>query len=144
MKITNETTFAQLESAQRQPHEAAVLRAQAQTEAARELLTAATERGHERLDFWREALEHAEAEEARSRRAFTNWQRRDQERRPPCVRFFARPFKPNRRTRRADGTGRKPPRPMPRSRPRRDTINSTLYPQHPFSRGYFATYGEEL
>jgi len=52
------------------------LRAQAQTEAARELLEAATERGHQ-TDFWREALEHAEAEEARARRAFANWQRRD-------------------------------------------------------------------
>jgi len=77
MKITPQTSFAQLESAQRQAHEAAVLRAQAQTEAARELLAAATERGHGRLDFWREALEHAEAEEARARRAFANWQRRD-------------------------------------------------------------------
>lgn len=67
-----------MESAQRQAHETAVLRAQAQTEAARELLAAATERGHGRLDFWRDALEHAEAEEARSRRAFANWQRRDQ------------------------------------------------------------------
>lgn len=76
MKITAHTTFPQLESAQRQAHEAAVLRAVAQVEAARELLVAATERGHQ-TDFWREALEHAEAEETRARRAFTNWQRRD-------------------------------------------------------------------
>lgn len=86
MKITTETTFAQLESAQRQAHEAAVLRAQAQGEAARELLTAATERGHQ-TDFWREALSHAEAEEVRSHRAFANWQRRDKgaARRAPCL-----------------------------------------------------------
>lgn len=77
MKITTNTTFAQVETAQRQGHEAAVLRAVAQVEAARELLEAATERGHGQLDFWRDALEHAEAEEAGARRRFALWQRRD-------------------------------------------------------------------
>lgn len=78
MNIKTHPTFAQVETAQRQAHEAAIFRAVAQVEAARELLDQATESGHKRLDFWREALEHAEEQEARARRAFAQWQRRDQ------------------------------------------------------------------
>lgn len=77
MKITPDTSFAQVEAAQRRAHKNAILRAVAQVNAARELLDLATERGVARLDFWTEALEHAEAEEARARRVFAQWERRD-------------------------------------------------------------------
>lgn len=76
MKITPDTTFAQLEGAQRRAHEAAILRATAQTEAARELLERATANGTDPT-FWGDALEFAEAHEASARRAFAKWQQRD-------------------------------------------------------------------
>lgn len=78
MKITADTTFAQVETAQRQRLESAVERAAAQAETARELLTKAERQGHE-TGFWARAVEFAEAEEARARRTFAKWQHRDRQ-----------------------------------------------------------------
>ena len=47
-----------------------------QTEAARALLAKASAENFDPA-FWADALEFAEAEEARARRNFANWQRRD-------------------------------------------------------------------
>ena len=76
MKITTDTTFTDFESVQRQAYEAAILRAVAQVEAARELLEGARSGGHQ-TEFWARAVEFAEAEEAARRRAFSLWRRRD-------------------------------------------------------------------
>lgn len=78
MKISPDTTFAQVETAQRQRLESAVERAAAQVETARELLTKAERQGHE-TGFWARAVEFAENNEARTRRAFAKWQHRDRE-----------------------------------------------------------------
>lgn len=71
-------TLTQWESAQRQAHESAILQATAQVEAARLLLEQATAGGHE-TDFWRDALEWADDEEAQIRRASAKWSSRDRE-----------------------------------------------------------------
>jgi hypothetical protein len=73
MKIT---TFAESERAERQAHENAILCAQAQTEAAREILGKAIAHGTA-SELWRNALDFAEATEAAARRAFAKWQQRD-------------------------------------------------------------------
>ena len=75
MKNSN---FAQLRRTQKREFSDRVRYCEAQTEAARELLAKAEAQSFS-LDFWREALEFAEAEEAQARRDFAQWQRRDQE-----------------------------------------------------------------
>jgi len=70
-------SFAQVEAVQRKRHGAAILRAEAQTEAARELLEAAIQRDPTTTDFWTRAVDFADAEEAAARRAFARWQERD-------------------------------------------------------------------
>lgn len=77
MRLTLETSFCHLEGDQRRAHVAAVAHAGAQSEAARELLASATERGVERLQFWADALEFAEEEEARAHRELGIWKGRD-------------------------------------------------------------------
>jgi hypothetical protein len=76
MKITTNTTFAESERDKRQAHENAILCAQAQTEAAREILEKAIAHGTD-PELWRNALDFAEATEAAARRAFAKWQARD-------------------------------------------------------------------
>jgi hypothetical protein len=76
MKITTNTTFARIEIEERNAHEAKILRAEAQSEAARSLLREATENGHD-SEIWRDALAFAEAHESAARRCFAQWQQRD-------------------------------------------------------------------
>ncbi len=77
MKNTAEMPpFARLEIAERNAHESALLRAEAQTEAARQLLEEATANGQD-TELWRAALDFAESHEAQARRSFAQWQQRD-------------------------------------------------------------------
>jgi Tfp pilus assembly protein PilF len=76
MRITTNTTFAESERDERQTHENAILCAQAQTEAAREILEKAIEHGTD-SEIWRNALDFAEQNEAEARRDFAKWQQRD-------------------------------------------------------------------
>lgn len=78
MKITPETTFAQVERTQRLAHEHDIARAAAQSEAARELLAKAQAQGHE-PDFWQRAVEFAESEEAEARRRLARFERRNRD-----------------------------------------------------------------
>jgi hypothetical protein len=74
MNITPDTSFAEVETAQRQRLEREVARCAAQTEAARDLLERAEQGGH-LTAFWTRALDFAEGEEAVARRALASWKR---------------------------------------------------------------------
>lgn len=72
------TSFSLWQTITRRSLEDALLRAEAQTEAALDLLERAQAGGHDPA-FWQDALEHAEAEEASARRALSTWKTRDRE-----------------------------------------------------------------